>query len=159
MAVNVKKVAGRRSVKICTYDDIQSDAESLMRGGRIRSLGNWTAGQNFEHLAKSMDACIDGVDFQLAWPMRMLASLFRNRFLNSPFKPGFQLPVKMEPAFGPSESISDEDGFRKLVAAIQRLKTTAKRAPSPAFGEMPESDWIKLHCRHAELHLSFLVND
>lgn len=159
MAVDVKKVAGRREVRIESYDDILRDAEELMRGNRIRSLGNWTAGQNFEHLAKAMDASIDGVDFTMPLWMRGVAKLFKSWFLNRPFKPGFQLPVQLEKDFGPSKVISDEDGFRLLSQAIARIKSTSHRAPSPAFGEMPESDWIKLHCRHAALHLSFLVND
>ncbi len=158
MSVNVKTVTGRRDVRIESYDDILRDAEALMSGGPIQSLGNWTPGQNFEHLAKSMNASIDGVDFKMPWIMRTIAKLFKNMFLNQPFKPGFRLPVKMETDFGPGDSISDEEGFQLLVAAVERIKSTTKRAPSPAFGEMPESDWIKLHCRHAALHLSFLVN-
>ena len=159
MAVDVRKVVGRREVRIESYDDILRDAEQLMRGGRIRSLGNWTAGQNFEHLAKAMDASIDGVEFTMPLWMRGIAKLFKNWFLNRPFKPGFQLPAQLENDFGPSQVISDEDGFRLLREAIARIKSTSQRAPSPAFGEMPESDWIKLHCRHAALHLSFLLNE
>jgi hypothetical protein len=158
MSVNVKAVTGRREVKIESYDDILRDAENLMKRGPIRSLGNWTPGQNFEHLAKSMDASIDGVEFKMPWFMRVIAKLFKNMFLNQPFKPGFKLPVKLEADFGPQEGISDEAGYQLLIAAVERIKTTTKRSPSPAFGEMPESDWIKLHCRHAALHLSFLVN-
>lgn len=159
MTIDVRKVTGRRNVSIENYDDILRDAEQLMRGGRIRSLGNWTAGQNFEHLAKAMDASIDGVDFTMPFWMRAIAKLFKTWFLNRPFKPGFQLPAQLEHDFGPRAVISDEDGFRLLQAAVSRIKSTDRRAPSPAFGDMPESDWIKLHCRHAALHLSFLVNE
>lgn len=159
MTIDVRKVTGRRNVSIENYDDILRDAEQLMRGGRIRSLGNWTAGQNFEHLAKAMDASIDGVDFTMPFWMRAIAKLFKTWFLNRPFKPGFQLPAQLEHDFGPRAVISDEDGFRLLQAAVARIKSTDRRAPSPAFGDMPESDWIKLHCRHAALHLSFLVNE
>jgi hypothetical protein len=159
MTIDVRKVTGRRNVSIDSYDDILHDAEQLMREGRIRSLGNWTAGQNFEHLAKAMDASIDGVDFTMPFWMRAIAKLFKNWFLNRPFKPGFQLPAQLEEDFGPRAVISDEDGFRLLQAAVARIKSTDRRAPSPAFGDMPESDWIKLHCRHAALHLSFLINE
>lgn len=159
MSVNVKTVSGRRNLSFQTYDDIRQDAMQLMRGGRIRSLGNWTPGQNFEHLAKSMDASIDGIDFRLPGWMRFVARAFKGWFLSHPFKPGFQLPKEMEAGFGPGESVSTEEGYRLLLASLDRIKSTTKRAPSPAFGEMPESDWIRLHCRHAELHLSFLVNE
>ena len=159
MAVDVKNVIGRRKVAIDSYDDILRDAEQLIRGGKIRSLGNWTAGQNFEHLARAMDVSIDGVSYKMPLWMRTIARFFKSWFLNRPFKPGFQLPTQLENDFGPSPFISDEEGFRLLTEAVARIKSTERRAPSPAFGEMPESDWIKLHCRHAALHLSFLVNE
>jgi hypothetical protein len=159
MAIDVRNVSGRRDVTIESYDDILRDAEQLMRGGKIRSLGNWTAGQNFEHLAKAMDVSIDGVAYTMPVWMRAIARLFKSWFLNRPFKPGFQLPAQLENDFGPSHCITDEEGFRLLKESVARIKSTDQRAPSPAFGEMPESDWIKLHCRHAALHLSFLMNE
>ncbi len=158
MSVNVKTVTGRRTLKFTSYDDIRRDVEQLMSCGQIKSLGNWTAGQNFEHMAKSIHACIDGIDYEMAWPFRMIARVFRNYFLSSPMKPGFHLPRPMEPAFGPSDQISQEQGYRLLIDSLTRIQSTTQRAPSPAFGEMTEPDWIRLHCRHAELHLSFLVN-
>ncbi|MFO1000561.1 MAG: DUF1569 domain-containing protein [Planctomycetaceae bacterium] len=159
MPIDVRKVVGRRDVKIECCDDILRDAEQLMQGGRICSLGNWTVGHNFEHLAKAMDASIDGVDFTMPFWMRAIAKLFKSWFLNRPFKPGFQLLTQLESDFGPSPAISDDDGFRLLQKAVTRIKSTHHRAPSPAFGEMPESDWIKLHCRHAVLHFSVLLNE
>jgi Protein of unknown function (DUF1569) len=157
MSVNVKHVKGRRKVHFECYDDIRRDAEMLHRSGPLKCLGNWTAGQNYEHLAKSIDVSIDGVDYKLPLWMQWIAKAFKNWFLNRPFKPGFNLPVKLEPAFYPREIISDEDGFRLLIVALDRIQSNPHRAASPAFGEMPESDWIKLHCRHSELHLSFLL--
>lgn len=53
---------------------------------------------------------------------------------------------------------SDEEGFQLLKASVARIKSTDRRAPSPAFGEMAESHWMKLHCWHGGLHLSFLVS-
>ena len=159
MSVNLKTVTGRRTLSFQCYNDIRLDVMQLMRGGGIRSLGNWSAGQNFEHLAKSMNASIDGIDFRLPAWMRMIAKVFKGWFLSHPFRPGFQLPKQMEPGFGPRDDVSTEVGYRELLESLDRIERETKRAPSPAFGEMPESDWIKLHCRHAELHLSFLVNE
>ena len=33
----------------------------------------------------------------------------------------------------------------------------SKRSRSPFLGELTNEEWTKLQCRHAELHLSFLV--
>jgi hypothetical protein len=158
MAVNLKTVQGRRPLHFETYDDIRRDVQQLMQRS-VSSLGNWTVGQNLHHLAKSFDASIDGMGVQLPGWMRLIAKAFKGWFLSRPFKPGFKLPASMEPALGPDHDVSTDDGFRMLLAAIDRIERDPRRARSPAFGEMPESDWIKLHCRHSELHLSFLVNE
>jgi Protein of unknown function (DUF1569) len=159
MTINVKAVTGRRLLRFESYDDIRRDVLQLMASGPIRSLGNWSVGQNFEHLARSMDVSIDGVDYRLPAWMRLIAKSLKGWFLSRPFKPGFQLPKELENGFGPGAHVSTEDGYRELLASLDRIESTARRAPSPAFGEMPESDWIRLHCRHAELHLSFLTNE
>ncbi len=44
-----------------------------------------------------------------------------------------------------------------LRQAIHRLQTEEKRAPNPVLGKLTREEWDRLHCRHAELHLSFLV--
>ena len=31
--------------------------------------------------------------------------------------------------------------------------------PSPVFGPMTHEEWEQLHCRHAELHFSFIHKD
>jgi hypothetical protein len=36
------------------------------------------------------------------------------------------------------------------------LKTEPQRHPSPFFGTLTNEEWDALHCRHAELHLSFI---
>jgi hypothetical protein len=157
MTVNVKQVKGRRKLHFECYADIRRDLDQLLLSGPIKCLGNWTPGQNYEHLAKSIDVSIDGVDYTLPLWMRWIARPLKSWFLNRPFMPGFNLPVKLEPAFYPRDVISDEVGHQLLQKALDRIESTTKRAASPAFGIMPESDWIKLHCRHSELHLSFLV--
>ena len=43
--------------------------------------------------------------------------------------------------------------------AMQRLQTETRRMPHPAFGPLTADEWERLHCRHSELHLSFLVPD
>jgi hypothetical protein len=42
-------------------------------------------------------------------------------------------------------------------AAIGRMKTESTRFPSPFLGELTRDQWDQLHCRHCELHLSFLI--
>ena len=43
-----------------------------------------------------------------------------------------------------------------LGAAIERAGSQRMKHPSPVLGKLSHEQWEQLHCRHAELHLSFL---
>jgi len=69
MQLNTKKVPGRREVRYESLDELLVDAKRFS-GNDIKTLGNWSQGQIFEHIARSMDsssytrvlpiACCDG---------------------------------------------------------------------------------------------------
>ena len=58
MTVDTKKVTQRREVRYDSYDDLLSDAEHLASGD-VQTVGNWTLGQIFQHLAKTLNSSID----------------------------------------------------------------------------------------------------
>jgi hypothetical protein len=155
MAVATKSVTGRRTLHFDTLDDILADVKRLDRGP-VKSLGNWTPGQNLAHLALTMTRSLDGFSFQMAWPFRLLCKVMKPWFLRGAMPAGFQLSregaADLDPP--PTEWV---DGLRELRAVIGRLKTEPQRAKSPAFGTMTREEWDRLHCRHAKLHLSFLT--
>jgi hypothetical protein len=66
------------------------------------------------------------------------------------------LPSRTAKYLVPPET-SWEDGLKHFRATMQRLKTESQRKPSPFLGELTREQWDQLHCRHCELHLSFLV--
>jgi hypothetical protein len=37
------------------------------------------------------------------------------------------------------------------------MKAEPQRFPSPFLGELTREQWDQLHCRHCELHLSFIL--
>ncbi len=55
--INTKQVTGRRVVRYESFDEILADAERLAVVP-TRTLGNWSIGQIFSHLAKSSDVLI-----------------------------------------------------------------------------------------------------
>ena len=70
--------------------------------------------------------------------------------------PGFTLPVNMQ-AFEPDESVAWADAIEGFRHEMSRLREGARMTrPSPVFGAMSHEQWEQLHCRHAELHLSFI---
>jgi hypothetical protein len=156
MAVNTRKVTGRREVHYDSYHDLLSDAERLA-GGEVRALGNWSSGQIFSHLARTMNMAIDGNLYKASWTVRMLVRLFlRRRTIKGPMPVGMQVPRALAEFVVPGPTSTDE-GLAALRQAIQRLHDETERAPHPILGEMSLAEWDSFHLRHAELHMSFVV--
>ena len=153
--VDTKTVAGRRTVRYESYDDLLADAERLA-GGKVTTIGNWSYGQILDHLAKALGTMIDGIEFRVPLPMRLMMMVFmKKKFLNETLPPGFKI--------GPSaravlpEDISVEEGLDRLRTAIARAKSESKRAFHPALGNLPTHQWDQFQYRHCELHMSFVL--
>lgn len=156
MSVDTSQIKDRRSLRFHSLDEIIADAEVLAAHG-YRRLGNWSLGQTCDHLARQMHASIDGFDFDVALLHRVGGRLLRTWFLARGFTPGLKLAGDAAAALMPTENITDADGLEALHLATNRLKIDNTRQPSPVFGMMSPRQWERCHCRHAELHLSFLV--
>jgi hypothetical protein len=154
--IDTAKVQSRRQLRFDSLDDIAAEVERLAACVDVRALGNWSSGQVLQHLASTMDNSIDGFPFAVAGPIKLLLRLFfKRRFLTKPMPPGFKLPRKAEKML-PGQT-SWETALANFRRAMQRLKTESSRSPHPAFGPMTAEEWEKIHCRHSELHLSFLL--
>lgn len=142
----------RRVLKFQSLDEIMADAEQVALGSS-RALGQWSPGQIFIHLARGLDLTIDGSS-PAPWYVRFVGRTFlKKRFLVQTMQSGWKVPAKsLVP--GETETIA---GLNALRSAIQRMKSTTVRQPHPIFGILTPDEWIAFHCRHAELHLSFLV--
>lgn len=156
MTVKTAKVTGRRELHFESLDDILHDAEHLA-SVETKELGNWSKGQIFKHLAIVKNLAIDGSTYRPPWFIRWIAKMMKKRFLTKTMRPGFQLPKKAMPIFAPPDDVSTEEGLAALREAIARLKSTDERAPNMIFGKMTVDEYTQLHCRHSELHLSFIV--
>ena len=157
MTVDTRRVKGRRTVHYETFDDLLRDAETLA-AGEVRSLGNWSLGQTLAHLGKAMSGSVDGEPFDVPWWVKLLGRLYlRRRLINGPFPAGFQLPRGVREKLV-VDHISTEEGMAILREGIERLRSTDKRLPGhPVAGPMTTEDWDRLHLRHAEMHMSFLL--
>lgn len=154
--VNTANVPGRRTLSFATLDEFLRDAETLAEGG-YRTLGNWSYGQILGHLASAMNNSIDGFEFQASWFLRtFIAPLLKNSALTKPLKPGLKLPKAAEP-YLPDPSLTVEDSLAECQRAVERLATETPTAKHPFFGAMASEEWMALHLRHAELHMSFVV--
>src|SRR5260370_30817770 len=156
-AIDTAKVTERRQLHFNNLDDIRAGVEELAKAREIRTLGNWSSGQIFMHLGNIMNKSIDGFDRLLPWPIRLIAIIFiKRKFLTRPMKPGFQLPAKAAAELVPPPTTL-EDGLLTIRQALDRLLVESKRSPSAFLGPLTRDEWDRLHCRHSELHLSFLI--
>ena len=155
MSIDTAKVQNRRSLHFDKLEDILADVEKLNRG-KMKTLGNWSSGQILHHIATVMNHSVDGSPVQFSLVVRMFGKLMKRRVLNKGMPPGFQLKGRAAEILVPAATTWDK-GLGELREAIRRLQTETKRAPSPFLGAMTREDWDNLHCRHCELHLSFLV--
>ncbi|HWB19451.1 MAG TPA: DUF1569 domain-containing protein [Phycisphaerales bacterium] len=157
--IKTKSVANRRTLRFGRMTDILKDAESLDANGsdKIRSLGNWTPAQVVHHVNLFIVASLDGFNGSRApLPMRIVGRLIRSSALNKPLKPGFKVPSK---EFEPAADVSWDKALSDLRTLVARInKGERMKHPSPMFGTLAHEEWEQLHCRHAEMHFSFLTN-
>jgi hypothetical protein len=153
MSTNTKQVSERWPVRYESWDDLLADARGLA-GKNVRPLGNWSQGQIYEHLARSFNGSIDGLDFALPAPIRWMMSLvMKRKFLTNAIPAGFKSTDKLV-----AGETSAEQGLASLEAAVARQRQEPNRAMHPAFGNIGREGWDQFNLRHAELHMSFLVN-
>jgi hypothetical protein len=152
--VNTKKVADRRSLHFESLDDILTDVERLGEG-EIRTSGNWTPAQNVQHVGRLIGFSVDGFPFRAPWYLRLVGPLFKRQALSKPPPPGFGLGGQLE-ALVPDPDVTWDQALDELRATIQKAKRDGMSEPSPILGRMTHDEWVRLHCRHAELHFSFL---
>lgn len=129
----------------------------LARAGKLRTMGNWSAGQIFAHLAWWIEAIDENKGPKPPWFMKLIGPMIKKKILHGPLMTGFRIPRSATGTFG-DEPCELEEGFARFCQAMQRLDRAAPPLPDrhPLFGSMSGKDWLSLHLRHAELHLGFL---
>ncbi|MBS0206881.1 MAG: DUF1569 domain-containing protein [Planctomycetes bacterium] len=156
MTVNTARMAGRRTLKFSGLDDVLHDAEQVaLQPGK--TVGNWSVAQILEHLSKSIQAGFEGPEVRAPWFVRwIIAPMIRERMLSRGMPAGFALPKKMN-HFMPGTDADVQHSLQNLRTWINRLKSDSPTVGHLAFGKLSHADWIRLHTRHGELHLSFIV--
>ncbi|MCC7387934.1 MAG: DUF1569 domain-containing protein [Phycisphaerales bacterium] len=163
--IDTRRVSNRREVQFSTLDELAAEADRIAQAeaeGHTRALGNWSPGQNLQHLARFMTCSLDGFGKPPPLPVRLFGRVFRlilcGRMLKKPAPAGFKLPKGLP--FLPDDHTTAADGARELRDVIDRVRRADPFIPaSPLFGKLNREQWIALHLRHAELHLSFVALD
>ena len=81
MSVNTAKVDAHRKVEYKSFDELLADADRLGTGN-VKTLGNWTPGQIFQHLAIAYNGSIDGFQAGFPWFIRVMGRLFKKKLIS-----------------------------------------------------------------------------
>lgn len=154
--INTKHVTDRRRLSFSSMDDILADAEKL-DGRPVRVTGNWSAGQIVEHVTFPITFSLDGIDLRAPWPIRVFGRVFKRRFLTKGLSPGIQNTGEFRKLL-PDPGVTWDAALAELRREIGRIRAGARMThPSPVMGPMTHDEWVQFHCRHAELHFSFMM--
>ena len=156
MPVDTKHVPGRRQLRFTSLDAMLADAERLVASPNTKMLGNWPLDQLLAHLTLAMNSSIDGISARAPWFIRLLGPAIKRRVLTRGMSPGFKLPKTVDAESFPTLT-STEDALQEFRAALARVRQEKMTAIHPVFGRITHDEWMQLHLRHAEMHLSFAV--
>jgi len=147
----------RRQVRYDSLDDLQADIDQLMDQG-YHTIGNWSFAQILEHLTAAMNASFDGFPFQMPWILRkILKPIMKKRFLSRTLPSGFKIPPKGQPVLLPEENAELETAVENFRQAVDRLRNQIPDQSHPLLEFMNHEEWVALHLRHAELHMSHVL--
>ena len=161
MPIDTKTLTTRRPLHFDTIDQILADLDTLataQQAGKLRTLGNWTPGQNLGHLSSWIDYSFNGPPFKVPFIAKLFMRPMKKKFLFKPMGPGSRLPKNPNGTFG-TDVLSFDEGLSRLRRNLTRLKSESPKIPHALFGPMTHDEWIAQHLRHCELHLSFMRTD
>jgi hypothetical protein len=158
------QLGARRQIHLQSSSDLLAEVDRIQASaavGAVRPLGNWTAAQAFQHLAKFIEYSFDGFPFRYPWPLRvgswLVGKLSWRWLLQLAFRPGFTNP-RVAAAVEPDADVTLEDAAQRLRRQVRRILSGERMLQRSPTGErLSHEQWIECHLRHAELHLSFLL--
>jgi hypothetical protein len=156
---NTKQIEGRRTLRYDSFDAMLADLDALLLQGEVKALGNWSAAQNIEHVAKGIEAPIQGYppSFKVPVFFRIVGPMIRGMLIRKGMNPGIKAAGPVAEFFAPSPDATINTSMQRLRDAVAAFKEGTPIPRNPMFGKMDKSEWEQFNCRHAELHFSFIV--
>ena len=119
---------------------------------------NWTAAQNFFHLAAAFEGAMDPLPKGYPFVVRVLIRPFRWIVTDYRFPPWLPIPNSIKHRLSPPETAEFIEQKKRLLHAIETFKQFPKEhPPDPVLGKLTTDQWIEFHLRHCEHHLSFIT--
>lgn len=151
---------GVRDLRFSSLQEVIREMDRIVdaeRQGALKTVGNWTAGQTFGHLASWIDYSYDGFPEALnpPWIVRLIVRLQKKKFLYGKMPRGIKIPRSPDGTYG-TEPTSLDRGVARLRSSLERLQRERPMKKSVLFGELSHEEWIACTLRHAELHMGYM---
>ncbi|MEM1098487.1 MAG: DUF1569 domain-containing protein [Planctomycetota bacterium] len=156
---NTKKIVGRRELNYTDFNDLLADIERVVAEPH-QAIGNWTAGEIIDHVAKPIPWAMDGYPegFKVPLMFKIVGPLMKKSFLaHKPPPAGIKPPKKLMEEFEPEKSVSIDTAMQRLRDAIARWPQSTTIPKNPLVGSMTKQEWERFLTNHASLHFSFIV--
>jgi hypothetical protein len=162
--VDTRRVPNRRDVRLQTLDDLASEIDRIVVAaglGKLNPLGNWSAAQIFWHLGKLIELSFDGFSWRYqrgpVWLTKLLRRISWRLLIRMAFRAGFQNPPEAV-VLEPDPALDFNVALAYLCQQLGRIRSGERMTQEASVeGPYTHEQWIYIHLRHAELHLSFLT--
>lgn len=144
-----------RELHFQNFDEVLSEVDRLHTKG-YNQAGNWDLAQVLDHLAFFMKGPMDGYQFKVPWPIKVLLGKWVKRRILSgkKMKRGVFTPQKPLPPSGLDEAAA----VKRFGEVLQRLRNhQGALLPNPFFGPMSLDEALQLNLIHCNHHLGYLI--
>jgi len=147
-----------------TIDDLMDEIDRIVAAvvaGKVLPLGKWSPAQVLWHIGKFIELSFDGFLFRYRrgpdWITRLFRLLAWRWLIAVCFRPGFRNPPEAV-VLEPDPSITLDAASDYLRQQIRRIRNGERMTQCCSVdGPYSHEQWVYIHLRHAELHLSFLA--
>lgn len=162
--INTRRVKNRRKVRLKTMEDLVAEVDRLRSAaaaGSAKQLGNWSPAQVLWHIGKLIQLSFDGFGWRYRhgpeWTMRLMRWISWHWLIAMAFRPAFKNPPEAA-VLEPDLRAEFNDAADFLLQQVRRIHSGEQMTQSCSVdGPYSHEQWIYIHLRHAELHLSFLL--
>lgn len=146
----------RRDLAFRSLDEILADAERVL-GGPHRTTGSWTAPQIVWHVADLIAVANGHMDLSLPLPLKAFGRTLKLlRLFDRPIPSGIRMPKAAAANVAEAADREPADSLAHLRREVEHANRHPMTHPSPLFGRLTPHQWLRVNCRHADLHFSFM---
>lgn len=149
-----------RTLRFDSLDEVLAEARKIAEQPDAPTRGRWSASENIWHVARYLQASVEGYPFKVPILFKVIGPLMKNRMTTKTMSPGYNSPKAIASEMEPQNI---DPGLTQMDPAVALLDEWVGQANAqgfiprnPAFGKMNTRQWVALHCRHAELHFGLI---